>query len=302
MPNTTNSVNEKIKFSWHPLKEDFESNHKYATGWQVLESDINQVARTIASHSWCPGIFLNGHRSKSDFMSAHLGALDFDGTHDIDEISKIFCDTISIIGTTKRHTEQDHRFRVVFLWETPITCPEIYSYNIQKLTKKYDVIADSQAFEASHKFWSCKEIRQIVTDGYRQPVESIPPDFVTSNEREQQKFKYYKKLGAADLFPIEISRWLIGENVDGRRNVLCHRVAKYLYWWGMDEKTIVDLIVDSKLPREFYKSKREAANAARNGITRAKEIERRGETKKTGQDTTCGNLQGVSASNQPLEL
>lgn len=297
MSDTAATVKRKISF--HPEIPDFVNAWKHTSKWKSFDSPpIKTLAKWATKRCWSGIDWIGGYRETNNFLRADWGALDFDGSYSLEQACKDWCDTTSIIMTTKSDSPKERRFRVLFLYEKTITSCAQYVYNIETFIDKYN--SDSNAIDGGRMFWPGREIVQIVEDGYLQPVLPVPPNYKSYNEKELICRKKYKRLGELDIFPHEIISWFKGNDVEGKRNKLCHRISKYLFWWGMKENKIMELILASDVPRKNYSSQREALHAAERGIRRAKDIDKEEEEKKCHKHGDF--VPGDVSSNQPGEL
>lgn len=268
MDTSTMLVNRKI--SIHPTKPDLKDASRHAYKWRSL-SDLNIKNISELTTQWCwSGIeWFQGHRLSENFVRADWGALDFDGSYPLEQACRDWCDTTSIIMTTKSDTPACRRFRVMFLFERTITEMSQYKANIDALVAKYD--SDPQANCGARMFWPGKQIVQVTESGFLQPVLNVFEK--EHGKMELQARRKYMLMGTKDIFPRNIFRLLKGEGeIDGNRNNLCHKVSKYLYWYGLSEEKIIELICKSELPLKNPYSLKEAEHAARSGIKRAKRI------------------------------
>ncbi len=259
------------EISIHPAQPDFKSAWKYRSNWQSSHIyAVENLVQHVTTKSWSPIIWKEGQRKTPNFLYSDWGALDCDGTYPIEQACKDWCDTTSLIVTTKSDRPESRRYRVIFPWEKRIEDVNQYIFNTDKLVSCYDM--DPSGTDGGRWFWPGMNVVQLVPEGMSQPVLKVPAGHSSIAEKEKKAAKKYANLGASNIFPQNIKMWLAGNYVDGERNTHCYRVGKYLTFWGMCEAEVLDLILRSKLPLDNKYSMGEAEHAAKNGIRKAKKI------------------------------
>lgn len=268
--NAIHSVKKKI--SIHPTKPNFVDTWRHSYDWTPIDAEgIGDALPHVVTSVWSPIVWKSDHREQAAFKSADYGALDCDGTYPLDQACKDWCDTNSLIITTKSDTPSSRRYRIIFPWASRITDVDLFVYNQSLLVDRYEF--DAQCIDGARLYWPGKEVIQLVDDGLDQPVEALPEDYSRIDDRAINTLVKYRSMGEAGIFPTNISGWLRGQGVEGQRNTNCYLCGKYLTFWGMEEDQIIKLVSGSKLPLDSYKSLREAGNAVRSGIRKAKKIE-----------------------------
>ncbi|MCX7309954.1 MAG: hypothetical protein NTZ72_19235 [Afipia sp.] len=94
-----------------------------ARGWVAVDYSFDEISDTIRrGHAFAP-IYKGGHRKGQNFISANFIAADCDEGMTVTQArDKALVNAhASFIYTTPSHTEEAHRFRIVFLLEHPIT-------------------------------------------------------------------------------------------------------------------------------------------------------------------------------------
>lgn len=107
-------------------KPDKTARINYAEGWEPLEVSADELIDHIARGFAFTAHFKNAYRKTSNFVCADFIAADFDGTMRIeDALQSAFIQNFgAFLYTTPSHSEDQHRFRVVFLLEETITASE----------------------------------------------------------------------------------------------------------------------------------------------------------------------------------
>ncbi len=167
--------------SVHPTPPNPDTPWAYSKGFELaLGKSLDEISDVITQKVWSPNIFKNGHRLNEHFSSSFYLVLDFDNGHTtLSDAGRMFCDYRGIIGTTKSHSDAQHRFRVVIPWEKPICDPLVYAYNMELLVEKYD--CDAACVDHARYYFPCRQI-VACTDGedyYTYAVERVPESYRT---------------------------------------------------------------------------------------------------------------------------
>ncbi len=273
LSNATNSVNKiPIGISLHPTKPNFVDAWRHAYDWSWFAvSGLETLGRLVTRSVWSPIHWKTDKREGCGFVHADFGALDCDGTYPLEQACKDWCDTNSIIVTTKSDTPQSRRYRIIFPWSQRITNIDLFMYNQSLLVERYNF--DIQCTDGARLYWPGKDVVQIVSDGEPQPIQPLPEDYSRIEEKDAATMARYAAMSDAGVFPHKVGIWLKGYEVEGERNTSCYLTGKYLTFWGMDPEKIIALVLKSQLPLQSYKSLREAEDAVRNGIRKAKKIQ-----------------------------
>lgn len=123
-------------------------------------------------------------RNKDYWHSQEIIALDFDDGMTLDEAVKEFSDTAVFIYTTFSHTEEHHKFRVVFMLDKIIHSIEEFDEIIGGLITKYPQ-ADTHCKDCTRLFFGGREIvelnynNRLVVNDY---VINKPEDFGGTNK------------------------------------------------------------------------------------------------------------------------
>lgn len=196
-----------------------------------------KLSQHILKRPWSPIIFKNNQRKQENFLFSDWAVLDFDNGYTLEEAQHDFCDCIHIIGTTKSHTDDKHRFRVCIPWEHRINNVEVFKHNQKRLISKY--ASDGQCKDAARFYYPCKEIVSFRSHGFRQEVSL---DIPKKSEAVQ-----YKKTG----FSSAVTFFMKNVIVVGNRNVQIYQVAKDLFRIGLSQGTILDIVLRSPTYRDM---------------------------------------------------
>lgn len=101
----------------------------YAHGWQNVETSLDDLIASIkAGYAFAPQ-YRDGYRKGENFVCTAVLAADFDGSRTLLDVrNDAFCNShASFIYTTASHSEEEHRFRVVFLLDRLIESAADYA-------------------------------------------------------------------------------------------------------------------------------------------------------------------------------
>jgi hypothetical protein len=103
-------------------KQALEPN-AFALGWECKYPTASELISAVRAGAAFAAQYQNGYRKTANFVDAGFLAADFDGTMTVLQAREnAFVRAYSgFTYTTASHSEQDHRFRVVFPLEEPIT-------------------------------------------------------------------------------------------------------------------------------------------------------------------------------------
>ena len=146
--------------------------------WKNCEDTYPNVFEAITSWGWSIAPALTeeakGHKTDANFLSHSVAMVDIDSGMTIEELLQddFYNDFGSGYYTTPSHTEESHRFRIIFVLETDITSANdmclLYRWLINHYTK-----SDGSCKDASRLFYgTINAARSEITDRY------LPEEFV----------------------------------------------------------------------------------------------------------------------------
>ncbi|WP_162742232.1 plasmid replication protein, CyRepA1 family [Nitratireductor sp. OM-1] len=103
-------------------KNDRNDTMAFTEGWTAQEVTIEELAGAILS-GYAYSAQFSGNRKTSNFQSGGFVSVDVDAGISLDDAANIHIveQSATMIYTTASHTEEVHRFRIVFALEEPIT-------------------------------------------------------------------------------------------------------------------------------------------------------------------------------------
>lgn len=228
--------------------------HVHFTSQEVRES--SDLAKLICTRHWSQITWRDGYRLRDNFISASLLVLDFDdGTLPLETLYKrlVVEGRFFILGTTKSHTSDHNRFRLILKIDKLITDARTYEYNAKKYAKLFG--SDPLACDAARKWTPCREIHSQ-RDGTAVTIVDPGP---------RKKYRSAAYIRTDKQIPLWIHQELKNGVPEGRRNHSCFKIAARLSSCGFCEDEIMDLISKSSIDL----SERELRSVVRSGVRRA---------------------------------
>jgi hypothetical protein len=209
--------------SVHPQTTDNEALYTY--GWITHTC---QTLDVITKKTWSHIIWVPGNRKAENFRAAYLLALDIDQGMTIEEAKQQLKDFWHVIAPTKRHTEENQRFRVILKPYEPIFCPDVYQATIKQIGVALG--ADAQGFDLSRKWRPSKFIHSI---NQGQSVSLTMPEKPKSTRKRKKKDPF--------LFWY-VEEVLQGNVAEGQRNQMLFKTACNLLEVYQDADKVRQLI------------------------------------------------------------
>jgi hypothetical protein len=172
----------------------------------------------MKDHHWCSHHSINGRRSEENLTPGfNLVVLDVDGGTKLEVVKILLKDYKYIIHTTKRHTQHDHRFRIILPTNYILKLHENdFKEFMRNIYEWLPFDSDTETGQRSRK-WSTHEGCQIFTnDG--EPLDALLFIPRTSKNDERQKLI----LSHQDMTGLE--RWFAAKMETGNRN---NQLIKY---------------------------------------------------------------------------
>lgn len=201
--------------------------------------------------NWCNHHFRDGHRANIDALSTfNMVVLDVDGDISLNTAERLLKDYIYILYTTKRHTEEINRFRVVLPIKYTLSFDlDDYKAFMNNILSWMPFKSDDAANQPSKKWLTNPnaEIRINSTGSLLDPTKFIPNTF-----RNDSFLKDQKKINSFD----NLERWFAKQIETGNRNNLLLKYALCLVDNGLDLETVESKVLGfnkklkDKLPEE----------------------------------------------------
>ena len=124
-------------------------------GWMNIDCDWNDVFELITSDGYATSAeLINDNRKDENYVSRQLIMVDIDSGMRLEELlnNEFYNEYGAGFYTTARHTDTDHRFRIMFVTEEPVTENHIMKKLIRGLLYVYDS-ADISCKDASRLYY-----------------------------------------------------------------------------------------------------------------------------------------------------
>lgn len=165
-------------------KEDYKNICGTFDNVEVSSEELSKIVH--AGYAFCPQIN-NNWKKASNFLCSDYLAVDIDEGIPIENMMehdfvKQYC---SFIYTTVNHTEEDHRFRIVFELEETITDPNIMKHAMSGLLKKFG--GDPSCKDPTRMFFGSKgcKLHQLNNTLPEKQVKLLIPHGEESNKPSQ---------------------------------------------------------------------------------------------------------------------
>lgn len=206
-----------------------------AHGYANKTAPWTQLERLVTGTDlhWLNHHVHGGHRTEDTCVPGfNMIVLDIDGTMNLSTAKMLMKDYAAIYYTTKRHTDEANRYRIVL--------PT--NYVLQMDAKEYKEfmknVLESLPFEVDEscthrsKKWMSHDAHFEQTEGELFDVLPFIPK-TSKNEERQQRLGNQQQMD-------NLERWIINNTGDGNRNVMLHRYARLLIEAGKNWAEIKD--------------------------------------------------------------
>ena len=205
-------------------------------------SQLHQLTQ-LDNYNWVAHHLEQGKRNESSIVHGfNLLAFDVDGTADLDTVKLLLQDYAYHIYTTKRHTNNSHRFRLVMPMSHTLKMDSSeYLDFITNVLEWLPFEVDAQANQRARK-WATHTGQHWTNEGELLDVLPFIPKTSKNDERKRR---------VADLATLDnLERWFVDRTGMGNRSNQLIRYAKMLVDTGMDYSTIQSKVMalNNKIP------------------------------------------------------
>lgn len=192
---------------------------------------------------WANHHFRNGRRSDDNAEPGfNLVVIDVDGGATLEMARKLLKDYRYLLYTTKRHTPEHNRFRIVFPTSHELRLDaKDYKEFMSNIFQWLPFESDDGTGQRSKK-WLSHAGHHEYNDG---ELLDVLPFIPKTTKNEERKNRLLDQQGMDNL-----ERWVINNTGDGNRNKMLLRYAMILVDAGLDEHQIRNRVLDlnGKLP------------------------------------------------------
>lgn len=215
----------KIKISY---------SDNFAYGYQcesVPFNELHQLTQLPDMH-WCNHAFKNEHRAEENVVEGfNLVVIDVDGGTSLTTVHELLKDYVFMTYTTKRHTDQEHRFRLLLPINYHLSLDgKDYKEFMNSLMSWLPFKTDEAANQRSKKWMSHDGQFHFNLDG--QLLDALP--FVPKTSKHENYKQSLTQVESMD----NLERWFAQRMAEGNRNNQFIKYAYALLDTGMDLMTV----------------------------------------------------------------
>jgi len=175
----------------------------------------------------------------------NLAVVDVDEGIDVDTAKLLLKDYKYLMHTTKRHTPEAHRFRVIFPISHVLKLNSVdHRQFMENLYEFLPFNVDRQTSDVARK-WLCSAPQYWYNEG--KILDAL--QFIPKTKKNEERVKTLNKYSSLD----NVQRWFLNETNSGNRNNQLVRYALMLVDSGRNYESILDAVMDfnNKLPNSL---------------------------------------------------
>lgn len=194
-------------------------------------AQLHELTQAPGLH-WTNHAFTQGHRAEENVIPGfNLVVLDIDGGTTLETVHELLKDYTFMTHTTKRHTPDTHRFRLILPTTYMLELDkEDYREFMANLMEWLPIPVDTAANQRARKWASCDgglHHYNLETPETARLLDILP--FVPKTSKNEQHRKQMTELGSLD----NLERWFAQRIADGNRNNHMAQFALALVDTGM---------------------------------------------------------------------
>lgn len=232
------------------IKKTFIDGIEFFKGETLEETDMNKIKVSYSDHfaynylneevpfdalpdlflapgyNWCNHFMKNGHRSEENVQQGfNMVVLDVDGGTPLFTVNDLLQDYKFITYTTKRHTNEEHRFRLILpINYNLLLDTEDYTQFMLNILNWLPFKVDESANQRCRKWLSNDKAAVHINEG--KLLDALA--FVPKTQKNEQYIQDYQKVENLD----NLERWFAGRMATGNRNNQMIKYALALYDTG----------------------------------------------------------------------
>lgn len=239
------------------IKKNFIDGIEFFRGEKLKETDLNEMKLSYSDHfaynyvtevapfdqlhlltqgenlHWCNHSFKGGHRAEENIVEGfNMVVIDVDTGTSLFMVHDLLRDYKHMIYTTKRHTSEEHRFRLILPINYHLSLDaDDYREFMNSIVEWLPFQVDEAANQRSRKWASCE------TGTYTYNIEGELFDalkFVPKTSKNAEYKQQFQKVESLD----NLERWFAQRIVTGGRNNQMIKYALALADTGMDAYSI----------------------------------------------------------------
>jgi hypothetical protein len=204
-----------------------------AAGYQNEYAPFDQLHKLtqLQGMHWVAHHFNNGHRTEENAIPGfNLIVVDIDGGVNMSTAQLLLKNYKYLMYTTKRHAEDEHRFRIIFPLNYVLRMDaKDYREFYKNVLEWLPFETDSQVGQRARK-WLSHDGQYVYNDG--ELLDALP--FIPKTSKNEER----KELLSSQQSMDNLERWVINNIGDGNRNNMLLRYAMILVDAGFDFETI----------------------------------------------------------------
>lgn len=161
----------KLSLNDHLFNKDAPAGDQYrAEGFEAVELTLEELAIAVSEGTAYSAQFDGSYRNKDNFLASDIISLDFDGGVTIDQIleNDVVRRHASLLYTTVSHSDDEHRFRLVFILPRTIECANEMRWATKALSLRLG--SDPASTDAAHYFAGSQGCHTKLLDGSISPI------------------------------------------------------------------------------------------------------------------------------------
>lgn len=205
----------------------YSTHYAYSYLGEKVPWDQLHTLMQAPGHHWANHMFVNGHRAGENVIPGfNLLVLDVDGSCPIDVAHELLADYKFLTYTTKRHTDQENRFRLIMPINYILTMDgNEYKQFMNGILKWLPFKSDESVNQREKKWESFDGGHYHYNEG--EVFDAL--DFIPKTSRNETHNQNNQKLESLD----NMERWFASKMVEGNRNNHMIRYAMALKDNGM---------------------------------------------------------------------
>lgn len=196
------------------------------------------------NHNWANHHFVNNHRAEEDSIAGfNMMVLDVDEGSTLEQAQAILKDYSYHIYTTKRHSNNQHRFRIVLPLSHKLYMKrDDYTQFMRNFAEWFPLALDDSTFQRCKK-WLTNNKAQVISNSGK-PIDALL--FIPKSSKSDRL-----KSTIADQASLNaVERWFLNNTPEGNRNNQLFKYAALLIDSGFNEQQIQNAVkeLNQKLP------------------------------------------------------
>lgn len=243
------------------IKRSFIDSIEFLKGEALQETNLNEICISVSDHvayryaeqvipfeeleelgsrddlHWSNHLFNDEHRSRANVLPGfNVIVLDIDGTLPLSTAQMILEDTTAMFYTTKRHTEDENRYRIVIPTSHILKLdPEEYGIFMEAVMDSFPFEIDESCKEPEKK-WLSNDGEVYFNEGKLFDVLPFIPRTSQFDKRVERNKQYEDFDG--------LQRWIMQHTGDGNRNKQLFRYAMVLADAGHEYDEVEEQVLD----------------------------------------------------------